>query len=279
MPMTDIAVLVVSFDGYADLWDSMFACFFKYWPDCPYQVFLGTNDITFVDERVTTIRIGPERDYSSNLLKMLEGIPAEWVLLLADDVLLSGRADTGLVRQLVACAQRRVAGHVRLAVDPPYIAPVFATSASAEEDGICEMPRGAPYRVSIGLDIYRRQVLERLVVPGESVWALERKGTLRSQDVPEAFYCVSRRVGPGRPFRFVHGIVGRRWTREAAAFLRREGLAASLAQRPVAPLWHQLRVAVYSWLYYVVVRVLHAVAGTRFRDALARFIAVRAEGH
>ena len=64
----DVTILVVSCDKYKDLWIPFFHCFFKYWSDCPYPVFLASNDLEYSDPRVKTILIGPDKDYSSNLL-------------------------------------------------------------------------------------------------------------------------------------------------------------------------------------------------------------------
>ena len=51
-PPEDPAILVVSFDAYQDLWPVFFQAFFKYWPDCPYRVYLGANTATYVHPRV-----------------------------------------------------------------------------------------------------------------------------------------------------------------------------------------------------------------------------------
>ena len=39
------SVLVPSCDAYADLWIPFFALFWRYWSDCPFPVYLGTNPV------------------------------------------------------------------------------------------------------------------------------------------------------------------------------------------------------------------------------------------
>src|SRR4051812_28550474 len=80
------AILVISCDRYADLWPHFFGCFFEYWPDCNYRLFLGTNRLRYEDPRVTTICVGEDRDYSSNLTAMLAEINEEWVIVFVEDV-------------------------------------------------------------------------------------------------------------------------------------------------------------------------------------------------
>ena len=65
----ETALLVVSCDNYRDAWEPFFTLLFKYWPECPYPVFLGSNKQTYKDNRITPIMIGEDIDYSSNLLQ------------------------------------------------------------------------------------------------------------------------------------------------------------------------------------------------------------------
>ena len=84
----DVVILVPSWDGYQDVWQPFFHCFFKYWPDCPYPVFLGSNSLSYPDSRVSPILIGPDIDYSSNLIAMLDHIDQDWVIIFTEDMLL-----------------------------------------------------------------------------------------------------------------------------------------------------------------------------------------------
>jgi hypothetical protein len=72
--LPDASILVVSCDGYQDLWKPFFSCFLKYWPDCPFPVYLGSNNLTYPDCRVRSLAIEIYIDYSSNLIKMLHNI-------------------------------------------------------------------------------------------------------------------------------------------------------------------------------------------------------------
>ena len=37
---SDSAILILSCDKFSDLWKPFFDLFWKYWPDCPYNVYL-----------------------------------------------------------------------------------------------------------------------------------------------------------------------------------------------------------------------------------------------
>ena len=36
------AIVVISFDGYKDLWDTFFECYEKFFPDCMLPIYLQT---------------------------------------------------------------------------------------------------------------------------------------------------------------------------------------------------------------------------------------------
>ncbi len=43
---SELAILVCSCDKYADVWEPFFKLFFKFWPDCPYPIYLLSNYLT-----------------------------------------------------------------------------------------------------------------------------------------------------------------------------------------------------------------------------------------
>lgn len=91
---TKLAVLVPSCDKYADLWKPFFTLFWKFWPDCPFPVYLLTNISTIDDNRVQVLPVGQDVSWSDNLAKTLEKLNYEYVFLFLDDLFLVGRVDT-----------------------------------------------------------------------------------------------------------------------------------------------------------------------------------------
>lgn len=231
----DVAILVPSWDGYCDTWKPFFRCFFKYWQECPYQVFLGSNSLRYSDRRVSTILIGDEVDYSSNLLAMLAHIVQERVIIWADDFLLAAPVDTTRIRHLIDMAQYEQAGYLRLGVPPNSITSLLIAGCRGMQ--ICEMPRGSPYRVTVGLGLWNKHYLAKLLKPGETAWDFERNGARRSDDLPERVLCISERIMVDPVILCVDALWQGVWTLEAARFLTREGLADSIVTRPIQGFW------------------------------------------
>lgn len=273
MGSTDVSILVVSFDGYSQVWKPFFQCFFRHWPDCPYPVALGANTKSYDDPRVRPVLIGKDQDYSTNLLKMLEHVTSDWVIVWMDDFLLVGDVDTDRIRRLVNVADAEGAGYVNLISLPLELTPLFTVGNVSGEIG--EMRQGAPYRVVFGTSLWRRQALLDVLRPGESAWQIEREGSLRTNDLPWRFFFVSRQRLKSPPLRVENAIEEGRWTRRAARFLRAEGMAGALGNRKIQPLRRTLAVAGYNLIRYAGVRLAYAVGGSLAMRAIARRISAR----
>jgi hypothetical protein len=240
------AILVVSCDAYRDLWAPFFHCFFKYWPDCPFPVYLGSNHQSYPDTRVQALPIGSDKGYSTNLERMLQRLNREWVIMWIEDFLLSGRVDTFRLVETVRLAQAQDAGYLKLLSEYPV--------AYMVEDGppIGELPVGIRYRVSIPVALWRKRVFLELLRPGETAWELERKGSLRSDQMDAKFFGMSAATTARPLIQVINAVVRGKWNRAALAFLRHEGFGDTISRREVL----NRRSQWYHWAYAVRLQLL-----------------------
>jgi hypothetical protein len=220
----EVAVLVASCDAYSDLWTPFFTLFRRYWPDCPYPVYLGSNSQEYPEPSVRSILVGPDVDWSTGFGAMLERVEEPYVLVLLEDYLLSAPVDTARIERLVGYMQRRGAACMRLmpVPGPPASLPDFPDAG--------ELSRGTAYRLSLQAAVWRREDLLSLVRPGESPWQLELEGTKRTEGLSAPFLSVVR--DSRRPLPYVcTAVVKGAWIREAVRLCRREGIAVDLTRR------------------------------------------------
>ena len=83
--MKNMAILVCSCDKYEDVWNPMFEMFYKFWPDCPYDVYLLSNNKTYNHDRVKTITTGDDVSWSKAFRKAINEINEEYVLIIMED--------------------------------------------------------------------------------------------------------------------------------------------------------------------------------------------------
>jgi len=76
------SVLVSSCDSYSDIWPFFFHFFFTAWKSPSIPVRLLSNYMSYDDERVQSVAVGPDLDWSSNLQKALKIVSSEYVILM-----------------------------------------------------------------------------------------------------------------------------------------------------------------------------------------------------
>lgn len=230
-----VTVLVVSCDQYADAWELFFRLFWKHWPDCPYPVCLGTNYLTYSDGRVRCIPVGEDRNWSSNLLIMLERIPSPYVLLCLDDYFLLKRIDTTSIQRCFDILEALKGGQVLISKVPK----TQQTVGGYPEIG--EIRPGTPYRTSLNVGCWRKVILQELAREGESPWEFEINGTQRSNAYPGGFYASRKNLYHLNAHVHIRRGI---WLRRCLKIARQMNIKLDLAHRPVmSPLEHSLYLA------------------------------------
>jgi hypothetical protein len=225
---TDTALLVVSCDTYRDLWAPFFTLLFRYWNDCPYPVFLGSNVEVYPDRRVVPLAVGEDRDWSSNLLEMLSTIPLDGILLLQEDFLIDRPVHTDRIRGCIKYALQRKAACLRLMPIPGPDVPC------ADHPELGEIRIGSEYRVSLQAAWWRKDSLRKILQAGESPWQFESLGSRRSGRLAAPF--LSLREGIELPLDYFTTAVFRGyWEPGALDLCRRERIPVDLRVRGIMP--------------------------------------------
>jgi hypothetical protein len=240
---TDTSVLVVSCDKYRDLWVPFFTLFFRYWPDCPYQIYLCSNETSYEDKRVKTILAGPDRSWSSNLKRCLEELPTEYFIIFQEDFLFTKRVNTGRIDTFVQFLKEQEAACLRLMPFPP---PETLIDDNLQ---IGEISRGAPYRVSLQTAIWNKSVLYELLKEGESPWDLENMGSFRSNSIDRSFLSITKKNRSIWPLDyFGTAIVQGKWVRQAITICTKEGIPVNRTKRAVESRFSPLQRIIISRL-------------------------------
>lgn len=162
-----VAILVVSCDKYNDVWNIFFKTFKKYWPDCPYPIYLGTNKITYFCGGVNLINTGEDLSYSENLIMMMDKVEAEHLIIWVDDLMLTAPVNTQHIKDIVEYA-------IKSGIDFVKLLPNFPYSYTEEKYGIGRLPNGIKYQVSIGLSCVKKSFMKSIVAEKKkSAWDLE----------------------------------------------------------------------------------------------------------
>ena len=214
IPDDNLVVLVSSCDKYSDIWPIFFKCFFKYWPDCPHQVFLGSNEKVYDDPRVKTLCAGPDKSWADTTRTMLELVPAANILWFLDDFFLSGKVSTSEISEYYTRFLKLDANYLRLQKDGGN-----NRLKSNVDDLLDEILPGDEYRTSLGIAFWRRTAMLDLLKAGETPWDMEFAGSRRSDHL-HGFYTTRKDV-----FMRINALERGQWLRENLPFYSREGIA------------------------------------------------------
>lgn len=178
-----VAILVASYDKSADLWDPLFEMLERNWPGCPFPAYLVCNTAEYSRSGVRTVAVGPDSSWSDTLLAALKRVQEEYVLLWIDDHFVSKSVDSDRVIAAVGSFQAAGGNYLRLQALPK------PDAAFNDLFGIVR-PRSI-YRTSTVASLWRKSILAELLMPGESAWEFETKGSVRS-DRYDGFFSVWR---------------------------------------------------------------------------------------
>ena len=219
----DIAVLVASCDRYSDVWQLFFKLFRKQWPDCPHAVYLGSNTVGCAEPGVANLLVGPDDGWGKGVKAMLERLTEPYVLLFLDDYFLLKPVERARLEAVKTASAQAGAAFVLLS------SPLRADRPLPGHPGIGKLDPGAPYRASLNVALWRRDILLSLLKPEENPWQFEIIASRRSDVLPTPFL-VSR-----KPVFHIDkdGVARGLWTRASLRMAARQGVAIDLTRRGV----------------------------------------------
>lgn len=241
MPISDrCSILIPSCDAYSDLWKPFFTLFFKYWPDCPYPVFLGSNTEDCRDSRVRMIYAGHGKNWSNRVREQLENISSRYVLMMLEDFFLRGPVQTERVEDCLSALETLQGHSIRLTAKRGRLTPV---------DGAADIgwvPSNEPYRVTTQAGVWNRESLLRLMRPDESIWQFEINGSDRAGAAEGNFLRVRHSVlDYGR-----HVVERGKWFPDKAFHYAAAGIGCDFGCRPImshrAFLWWRIQMVAAS---------------------------------
>ena len=211
--MNNIALLISTYDDSEDLWSPLEQTYLRYWKDINFPIYLSTNYKKFDSQLFISLTIGDEQSWSDNLMKSLNKIKQEYVLLTFDDLFLTSKVDNQFIEQLMNRAIYSKFNYLQ-----------FYRSISKGkrlDDLVFHKSNCTRYKNSTIWSFWKKDILLELLDKNENAWQFERNGNLRSYKY-ENFYSTRRNVIP-----FVNGIVKGIWNPLAKNKLKRLGFSIS----------------------------------------------------
>lgn len=229
--MKDLTILVVSYDGYADMWDNFFLCKEKYWPACPYNTVLANNSIPYKRDSVNVINCGNVAQWSSRTRKALQEIKTKYVCFVLEDFYFSAPINT---KDFEEAIQLMEADNIKY-----YKLLSFTDIKTTEYRGFShlqQIPDNFPYGISLMSAIWDREYfLEKIGECNYNPWKfevdrlLEEKG--KTGDSMVGVY------DNRNPLNICHMAVQGKYLPPAVKQMKKCGIKIDTTRRGVMSLW------------------------------------------
>lgn len=240
---TSNSILILSCDKYRDLWKPFFQLFWKNWPDCPYQVYLGSNTVTFKDKKVKTILSGKDIDWSTSYLKILSQIPEQHILVWPEDGFILSKVDTQLIN---SCFTYLVQEKAKLIQTHPIILSDAKNISKNTLVGSYEKKR--PYRINVK-GFWDKKYLSNLLIKGEDPWHFEIIGSYRTS-YEDGFYFSSKPI-----FNYIHIVEKGKFIRFRLKLCRENGIQLNTAVRKTQNLLEQIFSYIGMKFVYIILNI------------------------
>lgn len=239
------AVLISSCDAFEDVWRPFFTLFFRYWPDCPFKVYLLNNYKKFDFPGVEVINVGEDKKWASNMIKALDRVKEKYILYLQEDYFFQSLVNNDNIDAVIKFAEDKKAGYIRLV---PYPSPDITDPEIMGPSGniyfgqkIGLIKPDSKYRTSLQAAVWNKEILLEILVDGESGWDMELRGSIRSMETKQPFFSTVKPVIDYFP---KTAIKKGRWYYDAVRLCRKEGISIAGSGRSIESfgeyLWRKL---------------------------------------
>lgn len=222
-----IAVFVCSSDSRRDVLDRvLLPSLLKFWPDCPYPIYVGVNSQGNPLAGGTFIS-APASEWYIECIFQLSLIAADYLIVILDDFLIRAPVDQAGLADLVEDVFTLDLAYLRL-VPLGRSLPARLTGRRPLElkPGIDRIPPRHPFYSALQITIWRKQHLLSLLEMRPSIWEFEH------QYSPGSMHCA---INDRPPIDYCHLVERGHWLPYARARLQQAGLPNELGDRPVWP--------------------------------------------
>jgi hypothetical protein len=213
---SSVAIVVSSCDAFFDAWRPFAFFFRKHWSDCPFPVFLIVNRLRVRSNFIQPITVGPDRDWAANMDVALKQVPQPYVLYLQEDYFLNGPVDREQLAADFAYAFERDAASFCF-----YGRSTLETDFVPLNDRFGIVPKDSDGRTRLQVTLWKKDVLQSALRPGETAWNMEARASERTRDLLTLSYMGRDNI----PIPYLMSAISRRlWTPEAISLCQSENL-------------------------------------------------------
>lgn len=230
------AVLISTYDGAEDLWKPLEESYSKYWNASNKNIYLTTNHKNYKSNLFIPLMIGDEISWSDNILKSLDKINEDYILLTFDDLFIKSEVNDKMIDMCFDWMKHNNANYFQLynSIGRKKVVNEF----------VFEKVKNEKYRNATVFSLWKKDVLISILSKKENAWEFETKGNERSFELDD-FYCSHENI-----ISYYNGVVKGKWNPIIRNKLINLGYSIDLNERrsftPVELLSYELKKKLYN---------------------------------
>lgn len=222
----DMTIVFIGFDGYCDLWDDCMALFWKFWPDCPYEVIFVNNTLKKQFRQTRVIHAGEDAEWSKKVQCALAEVKTEYVCLLLEDFFVGKTIDTDTIKETVEFIKKEKIKYYKLVNMSRAVRNRDATYKGIKYLHI--IPESDEYGVSLQAAIWEKDYLSELVGKDNyNAWKFEFdrvRETDRNNDCARKGCVFDER----NILNLKHGVVQSKYIPGTVRFFKKQGIELNI---------------------------------------------------
>ncbi len=235
------AVIIPSCDKYSDLWEPFFNLFWKNWEDCPFKVYLLSNNLAYTHSKVFPILIGEDVTWSMNIKKSLLQIEEDYIFLLLEDHFIIEQVNT---KDILSLASKMYSSGYNYLRFNSYLKPDIEIDSNHGK-----ISRNSPYRTSTPFSLWRKDLLLKLLDDEETAWDFEISGSDRSSQY-DNFFSVNR----NNYFKSIHGVKKGKWYRNSFKQIKKMGISVDVKNRNVMGRLEYIKNRIVDYAHLILIK-------------------------
>lgn len=227
----DLTLFINSCDAYSDCWGPFFTLLKKYWRDIDLPIILNTETKIYYDKDLEIIcpivekTSGHKLNWGERFLKSLEYVKTKYVLLILDDFFIMDYVDVGQINYFLDLMKTDDISHILLCEAP-------GPNLNSKYNSLMERGKEVPYRFSLQVGIWNKNILGKYIRKHESPWDTEIWATKRSWKLKDDFFCIKSEKD--KPIKYFDtGVIARgKWMKNKVLnFFEKENIKIDFSKR------------------------------------------------
>ncbi len=237
----ELTILVMSCDKYYDTWKPFITCFRKYFPACPYQVVLSTeNNCTGEDLAFDCIIYSDKEEWSARLKETLSKIDSEYVFMLLDDFWFYDYIDITMFQR----DYKYIRTHENIGtIYVNYEAWRFLRNYNSD---YYEWKKGNIYRANTRPAFWKKEYLEKILNNSENVWQFERIASDRTNFTEYVVLCSKKQY-----LSYIYAVTAGKYEKAAVELACKEGVALNTEYRKKRNIFENIYLAFRSKIFKI----------------------------